>query len=60
MQNARNRKKDEELEEAFRRICQKDQMIDDLIVELKEERFDKECLKRAIEVTEYNALREKG
>ena len=66
MQNARNsaltsiRNKDQELEEAFRRICQKDQRIDDLIVELKEERFDKECLKRAIEVTEYNALREKG
>ena len=52
--------KDQELEEAFRRICQEDQRIDDLIHQLKQERLDKECLKRAIEVTEYNALKEKG
>ena len=66
MENARNSaitsnmKKDQEVEEVFRRICQKDQRIDDLIDELKQERFDKECLKRAIEVKESNALREKG
>lgn len=66
MENARNTaitsimSKDQELEEAFRRVCQKDQRIDDLIHQLKQERLDKECLKRAIEVTEYNAVREKG
>ena len=66
MENARNTavtstmNKDQELEEAFRRICQKDQRIDDLINELKQERFDNGCLKRAIEVTEYDTLREKG
>ena len=65
-ENARNTavtstmNKDQELEEAFSRICQKDQRIDDLINELKQERFDKGCLKRTIEVTEYDALREKG
>ena len=66
LENARNTaitsimNKDQELEEAFRRICQNDERIDDLIHQLKQERVDKECLKRAIEVTEYNGLREKG
>ena len=66
MENARNTaltsimKKDQELEEAFRRICQKDQRIDDIFHELKQERLDKECLKTAIEVKECNAVREKG
>jgi len=52
--------KDQELKEAFRRIYQKDQRIDDIIDELKQERFDKECLKRDIEVKESNAVRERG
>ena len=66
MKNSRNTamtsimNKDQELDEAFRRICRKDQRIDDLIHQLKQERLDKECLKRAIEGTEENALREKG
>ena len=66
MENARNTaltsimNKEQELEEAYRRICQKDQRIDDIFGELKQERFDKECLKTAIEVKECNAVREKG
>ncbi|XP_078364054.1 uncharacterized protein LOC144648304 isoform X1 [Oculina patagonica] len=52
--------KEQELEEAYRNISKKDEKIDDLIHELKQERLDKECLKRAIEVTEINAAREKG
>ena len=65
-ENARNTaitsimNKDQELGEAFPRICQNDERIGDLIHQLKQERLDKECLKRAIEVTEHNALREKG
>ena len=65
-ENARNTaitsimNKDQELGEAFPGICQNDERIDDLIHQLKQERLDKEFLKRAIEVTERNALREKG
>ncbi|XP_078365626.1 uncharacterized protein LOC144649873 isoform X1 [Oculina patagonica] len=53
-------RKEQELEEAYCSISKKDEKIDDLIHALKQERLDKECLKRAIEVTENNAAREKG
>ena len=52
--------KQQELEEAYSNISKKDEKIDGLIHELKQERFEKECLKRAVEVTECNAAREKG
>ena len=52
--------KQRELEEAYSNISKKDEKIDGLIHELKQERFEKECLKRAVEVTECNAAREKG
>ena len=53
--------KQQELEEACGSIKKKDEKIDDLIHELKQERLDNECLKRAIEVTECNyAAKEKG
>ena len=52
--------KENELEEAYCSISKQDEKINNLIQEIKQERFDKECFKRTIEVYECNVAREKG
>ena len=52
--------KQPELEQLYRRVSNKDAQIDDLTVELKQERMENDDLKRAITVMECNANKEKG
>ena len=52
--------KQQELEQLHRSVSNKDAQIDDLRVELKQERIENDDLKRAITVTECNVNKEKG
>ena len=52
--------KQQELEQLYRSVSTKDAQIDDLPLKLKQERLDKDFLKRTIAVAECNFDKEKG